>query len=271
MTLPVVPVPAVVLASPFPTASDRTAGIYNAKAVGWSGSENAMATRSREIALTAYENAQAAQEGAEATALDRAQTALDRVAAATAASSAVNAAGTSATSTTSLTIGTGTQTFTIQSGKAFSLGQSVVIAKTAAPGDQMIGVITAFDSASGAMSVLVREIFGAGTASAWTVSIGASPGSFGLAYSEQAATTGAVSNGQHIAFTNPDSSTVTLPDSPPPGFFVIVTVANGRKDNVINPNGESFAGVSSTSADPLTLDVPTTYQLRFIAGFWRLI
>lgn len=57
MTIPVVPVPAVVLACEFPSNADRTAGTFNAKAVAWANSENAMVTRTREIAQTAADNA----------------------------------------------------------------------------------------------------------------------------------------------------------------------------------------------------------------------
>ena len=56
MTAPT-PVPAVVLASEFPTNADRVAGVFNAKAVAWANSENAMVTRTREIAQTAHDNA----------------------------------------------------------------------------------------------------------------------------------------------------------------------------------------------------------------------
>jgi hypothetical protein len=57
MPIPAVTIPASVLAAPFPTNADRTAGTFNAKAVDWANSENAMATRTREIAEAARLNA----------------------------------------------------------------------------------------------------------------------------------------------------------------------------------------------------------------------
>jgi hypothetical protein len=57
MPIPAVSIPAAILAAPFPTNADRTAGTFNAKAVDWANSENAMATRTREIAEAARLNA----------------------------------------------------------------------------------------------------------------------------------------------------------------------------------------------------------------------
>lgn len=94
-------------------------------------------------------------------------------AAAASAASAVNAPGTSATSATSLTIASsGTISLTLaQTGKNFSVGQSIVLAMTATPTNWMAGVITAFTAATGAMTVSRALASGSGTASAWTVSL----------------------------------------------------------------------------------------------------
>lgn len=93
-------------------------------------------------------------------------------AAAASAASALNAPGTNATSVTSLTVGTGNQTFTIQTGKAYVVGQTVVIANTATPANQMTGIITAYNSGTGSMTVNVSTIGGSGTFTAWTISMG---------------------------------------------------------------------------------------------------
>lgn len=58
------PVPDVVLASEFPSLADRAANTYNTKAKAWADSENAMVARTREIALTAQNNATVATEQA---------------------------------------------------------------------------------------------------------------------------------------------------------------------------------------------------------------
>ncbi|MYM37268.1 hypothetical protein GTP38_23355 [Duganella sp. FT94W] len=85
---------------------------------------------------------------------------------------AINAPGTSATSATSITVGTGAITFALaQAGKAFAPGQTVVLARTSAPGTRMIGVLTAFNSATGAATVNFQSAFGSGTFTDWTLSL----------------------------------------------------------------------------------------------------
>lgn len=92
-------------------------------------------------------------------------------AAADSAASALNAPGTSATSVTSLTIGLGNQALTIQTGKAWAVGQPVMIAYTTDPTQWMHGVITAYNSANGALTVSVDIVNGGGTYAAWTVGL----------------------------------------------------------------------------------------------------
>jgi len=94
---------------------------------------------------------------------------LSADAAALSATSAINAPGTTATSTTSLTIGTGSKTFTIQTGKAYSVGQTVVVANTVTPTNQMTGVITDHNSGTGSITVDVQAVSGAGTFASWSV------------------------------------------------------------------------------------------------------
>ena len=90
-----------------------------------------------------------------------------------AANTAVNAPGTSGTSTTSDTIATGSTTVTTQTGKAWAIGQWVIFASTASPNNFMIGQITAYNSGTGSLTVNVPTggAFGAGTFTAWTISL----------------------------------------------------------------------------------------------------
>lgn len=92
--------------------------------------------------------------------------------AASSAASALNSPGTNATSTTSLTIGTGNKSPTLtQTGKAFSLGQRVYLASAANTANRMVGVITAFNSGTGAMTVNVTLTSGSGTYTDWVISL----------------------------------------------------------------------------------------------------
>ena len=113
-----------------------------------------------------------------ATAADRVQTGLDRAAtvnaaaaALTSANSAINAPGTSATSTTSTTIGIGSKTIQIQAGKAISVGQTVSIAYTADATKRMIGPVTAYSGTS--LTVNVENAYGTGAFTEWTIALSA--------------------------------------------------------------------------------------------------
>jgi len=90
-------------------------------------------------------------------------------AAATSAQTAALGPSAQATSTSNLTIGTGSKTLTIQTGKTLSATMFVLVANGI--GKWMHGQITSYDSGSGALVVEVTTTDGAGTFSAWTVSV----------------------------------------------------------------------------------------------------
>lgn len=96
--------------------------------------------------------------------------------AAASAATALNAPGTNATSATSLAISSGSATLTLaQSGKSFVAGQFVQIVSASSTANWMVGAITAFNSASGVMTVNVTATGGSGTLSAWVVSPSSPP------------------------------------------------------------------------------------------------
>lgn len=114
--------------------------------------------------------------GADVTAAESAKTAAQA-----AATSAANAPGTNATSTTSDTIALGSTSITLaQTGKLYSVGQQIRIASTASPTNWMDGTLTAFNAATGAMTVNVTAISGSGTFAAWTVALSGAPGVAGV-------------------------------------------------------------------------------------------
>src|SRR5712671_1875203 len=82
-----------------------------------------------------------------------------------------------ATSTTSLTIGTGSKTLTISAGKAFQAGQWVLIQETSNSANQMLGQITAYGSTS--LTVNVTATGGSGTHADWTIVLTNSPAAAG--------------------------------------------------------------------------------------------
>lgn len=85
--------------------------------------------------------------------------------------SSVNASTNGGTSTTSLSVGTGSKSLTTQTAKTWFIGQFVIIANTAAPTNYMIGQITAYDSGTGALTVNATSTSGSGTFTAWTISV----------------------------------------------------------------------------------------------------
>lgn len=81
------------------------------------------------------------------------------------------------TSSTSLTIGTGTQNLTVETGLAYTSAQTIVIAYNSTT--YMVGTVTSYNSTTGAMVVNVLTTSGSGTYAAWSVNISGSVGSVG--------------------------------------------------------------------------------------------
>ena len=162
MTSPVVnTLPSAPSRNQSPDAFVETADTWVAALPSWTTSVNALGSWMNTTAAAADADASTAS-----TAASVAQTA---------ASNAVNAPGTSATSTTPLTPSIASKSLTIQTGKAFSVGQFVVIADTANPTtNYMIGNITSYNSGTGALVVNVTNSAGV-AASAWTISLTGAP------------------------------------------------------------------------------------------------
>ena len=77
-------------------------------------------------------------------------------------------AGENSTSTTSITIGTGSKTFTTQAGKTFTAGQDIHISSDAAPGTSyMTGTVTSYSGTS--LVVNVTSSGGSGAHTDWTI------------------------------------------------------------------------------------------------------
>ena len=73
------------------------------------------------------------------------------------------------TSSTSLTIGTGTQNLTVGTGLSYTVGQPVTIAYSSSY--EMFGDVISYNSTTGAMVVNVLATIGTGTLSSWNVNI----------------------------------------------------------------------------------------------------
>ena len=233
-----------------PDPSNRST--FNSLAYPWSAALPTFGTEVSAVAANVKANADEAQADAVATAADRVQTGLDVVAAAASAASAIAAPGVQATSTTSLSVGLGIKSLTIQTGKAYSIGQSVVIADTSAPSTNwMFGQITSYNSGTGALVVDVVQTLGSGTLTAWTISISASPAADGSVAMLRRAITGADTAQLSDAggLIDATSGTFTL------AFSAVATLGNGwycyirnsgTGDVTLDPNAsETIDGLTS--------------------------
>jgi hypothetical protein len=81
------------------------------------------------------------------------------------------AANYNSTSTTSLAIGTGSKTLTVDTGKLYAVGQYVIIASASGPTNYMNGQVTAYSAVTGSLTVDVVTTGGAGTKTDWNVSL----------------------------------------------------------------------------------------------------
>ena len=82
-------------------------------------------------------------------------------------------------STTSLTIGTGTKTLTIEASKQFALGQTARITYNSDVNKWMQGTVSAYNATTGSLSISVDTISGSGTYAVWTVALTGSVGPTG--------------------------------------------------------------------------------------------
>lgn len=86
-----------------------------------------------------------------------------------------------ASSSTFAVADTGTITPTLSTGRAWGVGTRLRLAITASPANYAEGIVGAYNSTTGASSIVLDNAGGSGTASAWTVSVAGDKGSSGAA------------------------------------------------------------------------------------------
>jgi hypothetical protein len=86
---------------------------------------------------------------------------------------AFNFNATNSTSTTSLSIGTGAKSLTVDASKSYLPGQTVKIARTSDGTKWMLGDVTSYNSTTGALAVTVSKVQGSGTFTDWTITLAA--------------------------------------------------------------------------------------------------
>jgi hypothetical protein len=73
------------------------------------------------------------------------------------------------TSASSVAIGTGSKSFTTQTGLLYFAGQHIIVVSTVAPTEYMLGQVTSYNSATGALVVNVALTSGSGTRASWNI------------------------------------------------------------------------------------------------------
>ena len=79
--------------------------------------------------------------------------------------------GVTSTSTTSNTIGTGSKTFTIETGLGFVVGNSIRVANDGS--NYMTGDVVSYTTGTGVIEINITSISGSGTYTSWTLSLSA--------------------------------------------------------------------------------------------------
>jgi len=170
--------------------------------------------------------------------------------AAASAATAVNSPGTNATSTSSLSVSNGTKNLTIQTGKAYVVGQPVMIARTSSPSNTwMAGNITLYNSSTGALVVEVTIKEGTGTHTDWTISLTAPVGISTIEERVEVISTNTLADLFRF-YVITANLTLTLPASPSPGDWVSIQNSSSATTCVINRNGSNIMSL----AENMTID-----------------
>jgi len=173
----------------------------------------------------------------------------------TAATSVLGGATTNSTSTTSLSIATGSKSLTlVESGKAYIVGQYVIIASTTSPSNNMIGQITSFSGTS--LVVNVTVINGSGTISAWSISVTAVPSSTSYLPLAGGTMTGAITfaSGQTVDGTN-GIGYINIPQNSQSAAYTLVAADAGK--HIFHP---------STDANARTFTIPANGSVAYPIG-----
>jgi hypothetical protein len=252
----------------------------------------ALATNVYNNAVDAFNNAVAAAASA-ASAAAQVVLAEDQVvlaeaqadAAAASAATAVNAPGTSATSSTSLTLATGSQTLTVQAGKLLQNGMAVTIARTSDPvNTRMIGIVSAYNSGTGALDVNISVKKGVGTFTDWTIILAGEPGTAGTpgvdgttaAPVYKAAAFNIVVGSAYYADTSAGAFAALMPPTPVQGDSFTISPGTGRWSThnlTLTRNDADFADrFGNTVAGDFICDVDgIEITLFFDSPNWKLI
>lgn len=165
-----------------------TLGVNYALTQSYAQSASASAETATSAASSAqgYATAAAASAGSAATQASSASasaataTSQASAAASSAAAAASYTVGWTGTSSSSVAIGTGSKTFSANTGKLWTVGTPLLISSNANTNNFMFGIVTGYVSGSGVLTVEVTSVGGSGTYSDWNISLSGQKGADGL-------------------------------------------------------------------------------------------
>lgn len=116
------------------------------------------------------------------------------------------------TSTTSLTIGTGTKAFTTQTTKTFLTGTFVQAISQANSANYMYGTVTSYDSGTGVLTLSIVTTGGSGTLADWLLVMAGARGGTGVAATATSGSTSTGAAGSSATVNNSGSTSAAVFD-----------------------------------------------------------
>jgi len=159
------------------------------------------------------------------------------------------------TSSTSLTIGTGSQSLTVGTGLSYTTAQQVIIANDSS--HYMVGTVTSYSSLTGALIVNVTSVVGSGTFASWSINLNGAPGPAGP--TGPTGPTGSTGSNGPTGPTGPTGapSTVAGPTGPT-GPTGTTPAIGGSNTQVQYNNSGSLAGSSLMTFNGSTFTAPVS-------------
>lgn len=143
-----------------------------------------------------------------------------------------------ATSSTSLTPGTGSKSFVIEPSRSFVAGMYLVATSQSDLGIRMSGYVQSYNITTGALVIVVDAFAGAAAKADWVIGVAAVGGGTGTQPVRTITDTGGYMYGEQqgglntinvIAYSGQCQK--YMPANPTPGDEVVICVGNGRNDN----------------------------------------
>lgn len=231
-------------------------------------------------AFTATATAAAAAAAASATAAGGSATS----AAASAAAAALSGATLTASSTTSLLVGTGAQSLTVQTARQFANGAFLLITRTSDPTNTwMFGQVTSYNAGTGALVVGITAIKGSGTFTDWTVNLSGTQGATGSPGAAGAAGATGATGANGVDGTAPIASVIeyygralpagyawanggTLLRSAAPLLFAALVLSGTVTMTIATPGVVTWTGHILQNGDPVKFATTGALPTGIIAG-----